>query len=304
MNPTIRYWSFAGLLCAGLAVAVATIAAQGASARREGNARGEVSFFDGHGSRLGVMVRDLDSTDTGSPAGGVKVESVEEGSPAGKAGMKAGDVIIEYDGERVRSSRQFSRLVQETAAGRQVPLAMLRDGQRQTINAAPEARGMTWDFEIDPDQIHREVERGLDGLRAFRLPPPADGFPFDDLPETMMMGRGRLGVTVDSLTDQLAQYFGAADGGALVTTVRKGSAADKAGLKAGDVITSVNGERVQDAADVTRSIGRVNEGTVTLDYLRDKNPGTAKATIEPREGTRESHAPRRPLRPVRFTEAV
>ena len=163
---------------------------------------------------------------------------------------------------------------------------------------------MASDFDIDPDQIHREMERGLDGLRSFRLPPAADGFPFDDLPGTMIMGRGRLGVTVDSLTDQLAQYFGAADGGALVTTVRKDSAADKAGLKAGDVITSVNGERVQDAADVMRSIGRVEEGTVTLDYLRDKKPATARAAIEPREGTRESRGPRRPVRPVRFTDAV
>ena len=85
--------------------------------------------------------------------------------------------------------------------------------------------------------------------------------------------------------------------------MRKDSAADKAGLKAGDVITSVNGERVNDAADVTRSIGRVDEGTVTLDYLRDKKAGTVKATIEPREGARESRAPRRPVRPVRFTEA-
>ena len=50
------------------------------------------------------------------------------------------------------------------------------------------------------------------------------------------------------------------------------------------MITSVNGERVHDAADVTRSIARVDEGTVTLEYLRDKNPGTAKATIEPRRG--------------------
>ena len=302
MNPTIRYWSFAGLLCAGLAVAVSTIAAQGASARRDG-VRAEVMSVDGRGSRLGITVRDLDSTETKAPAGGVKVESVEDGSPAGKAGMKAGDVIVEYDGERVRSSRQFSRLVQETAEGRNVPLAVLRDGQRQTLSAAPEARGMAWDFEIDPDQIHREVERGMEGFRAFRLPPPGDSFSFDDLPGTMMVGRGRLGVTVDSMTDQLAQYFGAADGGALVTTVRKDSAADKAGLKAGDVITSVNGERVRDAADVTRSVGRVNEGPVTLDYLRDKKAGTAKATIEPREGNRESRAPRRMVRPVRFTEA-
>ena len=168
------------------------------------------------------MVRDLDSTDPGSTAGGVKIESVEDDSPAGKAGMKAGDVIVEYDGERVRSARQFTRLVQETPAGRQVPLAVLRNGQRQTINAAPEARGMAWDFDIDADQIQREVERGLDGMRAFRLPPPADGFRFDELPGSLMAGRGRLGVTVESLTDQLAQYFGAPDGGALVTTVQEG----------------------------------------------------------------------------------
>jgi S1-C subfamily serine protease len=217
--------------------------------------------------------------------------------------MKPGDVVVEYDGERVRSTRQFTRLVQETAEGRQVPLAVLRDGQRQTLTATPEARATAWDFEIDPDQIHREVERGLDGIRAFRLPPPADGFRFDDLPGSMMPGRGRLGVTVESLTDQLAQYFGAADDGALITTVRKDSAGDKAGLKAGDVITSVNGERVRDAADLTRSVGRIDEGAVTLDYLRDKKPGTARATIEPREGTRESRAPRRPVRPVRFTVA-
>ena len=293
MNPKIRYWSFAGLLCAGLAVAVSTLAAQGASARRESDGRREVRVVDSRGSRLGVMVRDLDSSDTGSPAGGVKIESVEDGSPAGKAGMKAGDVIVEYDGERVRSARQFTRLVQETPQGRQVPLAVLRNGQRQTMSATPEARGMAWDFDIDADQIHREVERGLDGLRTFRLPPPAEGFRFDDFPGAMTMGRGRLGVTVDSLTDQLAQYFGAADGGALVTTVRKDSAAEKAGLKAGDVITSVNGERVRDAGDLTRSIGQVDEGTVTVDYLRDRKPGTAKVTIEPR----------RPVRPVRFTEA-
>ena len=66
----------------------------------------------------------------------------------------------------------------------------------------------------------------------------------------------------------------------------------------------MNGERVQDAADVIASIGRVEEGTVTLDYLRDKKPATAKAAVGPREGTRESRGPRRPVRPVRFTEAV
>jgi serine protease Do len=301
MDRKVRSWLFVGLLGAGLTFAVSTIGAQGPGARRDGDARGDVRIFDGRGSRLGVMVRDLDAADgAAASAGGVKIESVEEGSPAGKAGIQTGDVVVEYDGERVRSARQFTRLVQETPQGRQVPLAVLRNGQRQTINAAPEAGGMAWDFEVDTDAIHREVERGLDGVRAFRLPPPDAGFLFEG---GMPSGRGRLGVTVDSLTDQLGQYFGAADGGALITTVQKDSPADKAGLKAGDVITSVNGERVRDAADVTRSIRRVEEGSVTVDYLRDRKPGTAQAALEPREGVPESRQPRRRVRPARFTQA-
>jgi len=283
-------------------VAVSTIAPQPPGARREGQASGDVRIFDGGGSRLGVMVRDLDAADGAAASrGGVKIESVDGGSPAAQAGIRDGDVIVEYDGERVRSARQFTRLVQETPAGRQVPLAVVRNGQRETLNAAPAARGMAWDFEIDADAIHREVERGLDGVRAFRLPPPGTSFRLDDYPG-MMPGRGRLGVTVDSLTDQLAEYFAATDGGALITAVRKDSPADRAGLKAGDVITSVNGERVRDAADVTRSIMRVEEGAVTIDYLRDRKPGTAKATVEPR-GAGESGEPRRRVRPARFTQA-
>jgi serine protease Do len=302
MVRKVRRGLFVGVLCTGLAMAVSTTAAQDPGPTHQGDPRGEVRFFDGRGPRLGVMVRDLEAADgAATTAGGVKIESVEEGSPAGKAGIQAGDVIVEYDGERVRGARQFTRLVQETPPGRQVPLAVLRNGQRQTIDAAPEPRRMAWDHGIDADAIHREVERGLDGLRAFRLPPPASGFPFEG---GMPSGRARLGVTVSSLTDQLAQYFGATDGGALITSVQTDSPADKAGLKAGDVITSVNGERVHDAADVTRRLTRIEEGPVTVDYLRDRKPGTAKAAVEPREGTPESGPRRRPARPARFTPAA
>ena len=111
--------------------------------------------------------------------------------------------------------------------------------------------------------------------------------------------RRRLGVSVDSLSDQLAQYFGASDGGALVTSVEKDSAADKAGLKAGDVITSINGERVRDAGQVVDTMRDVREGEVTIGYLRDKKAGTTKATIDPRPAPGATPAePRRPVRPA------
>ena len=63
---------------------------------------------------------------------------MNEDSPAEKAGIKAGDVVVEYDGERVRSARQFTRLVQETPEGRTVAIGLLRDGKKQTVNATPE----------------------------------------------------------------------------------------------------------------------------------------------------------------------
>ena len=119
---------------------------------------------------------------------------------------------------------------------------------------------------------------------------------FDDL--LAPSSRRRLGISVDSMGDQLSQYFGASEGGALITSVEPGSAAEKAGLKAGDVITSINGGRVRNAEQVVDAIRETREGDVTIDYLRDKKAATAKATIEPRAQSKPG-APSKPERPVR-----
>src|SRR6187200_2438271 len=261
MSAKVRYWSFAGLLAAGVAAAVSVAVAQGPAPRPsdppERGARRSMMMLDGRGSRLGVMVQDLDAAD--------------------KASIKAGDIVVEYDGERVRSTRQFTRLVQETADGRQVPMAVMRDGKRQTLTATPEAPATTWNMSIDSDRIRRDVERSLEGLSDFRMDMPAMRFHFEN--DFMPSSRRRLGVSVDSLSDQLAQYFGAGDGGALVTSVEPDSAAAKAGLKAGDVITSINGSRVHDADQLRSSIRDAKESEVSIDYLRDKKAGTTKATL-------------------------
>jgi S1-C subfamily serine protease len=304
MFGKLRYWSFAAFLAAGVMAAVSALVAQGPPPPPDGRGPGEpreLSFLDGRGSRLGVMVQDVDGTDK---TGGVRVDSVSPGSPAEKAGLTAGDIVVEYDGERVRSARQFTRLVQETPEGRQVPLAIVRDGKRQSLTAAPEARAFAWDLRIDGDRIRREVERGM---RSFERDGPAMRFNFDRDFGGMFVpsSRRRLGVSVDSLSDQLAQYFGASGGGALVTSVEKDSAADQAGLKAGDVITSINGEPVRDAGQVGDKVREVDEGELTIGYLRDKKPGTTRATIAARPSTGSAPArPRRPVRPAAFTTAI
>ena len=267
-----------GAFFLGLAVAIGgavSVAAQDRTERRRPN----VMVLDGRGAQLGVRVSDVDVKD---PLG-VRIDDVDPDSPAAKAGLREGDVVVEFDGERVRSARQFTRLVQETPDGRTVKIAVMRNGQKQTLDATPENR-VTMDFGVDADRLREEVER----LREFRVEPPV--FRYDDrgprrfeyrLPERVMpfMGsRGRLGVTVQSLTPELEEYFGARSGGVLVSSVTPDSAAAKAGLKAGDVITSINGRSVTGSADLMREL-RDLSGEVTVGLLRDKQEMTLKAVL-------------------------
>jgi len=187
--------------------------------------------------------------------------------------------------------------VQETPEGRSVAIGLMRDGKKQTVNATPENGRMTWNFGPDVDRAMREAERGM---REFRFDVPNFDFRFDDrdrapgdprrfeyrLPGGMLPfvngSRGRLGVSVQSLTPDLQEYFGARNGGALVSSVTKESAAAKAGVKAGDVITSINGKRVEDADALVRALDDLT-GEVSIVVLRDKKEITLKATLERRE---------------------
>ena len=81
------------------------------------------------------------------------------------------------------------------------------------------------------------------------------------------------------MTKQLADYFGIADGkGVLVTSVAEDSAAAKAGIKAGDIITAIDGEKVEDAGDLARGINKRKEGDVTLTVVRNKNQRNVTVT--------------------------
>jgi C-terminal processing protease CtpA/Prc len=91
----------------------------------------------------------------------------------------------------------------------------------------------------------------------------------------------RLGISIETLDEQLAQYFGVKDG-VLVKSVTADSAAAKAGLKAGDVITSVNGRQIYETSDVNRAIDRTESDEFTIEITRDKKPQTIKGKVESR----------------------
>lgn len=253
------------------------LSAQGRQERTDRDARG-LMMLAGRGAEIGVRIEEGD-------AGGVVVEEVQPDSPAEKAGLERSDVIVEFDGEHVRSARQFGRIVQETPPGRTVKATILRDGQKKELSITPtEGRGAG--MLIDGDRL-RERLGDLGNLRD-RLP---FNFNFDfDVPGVMgsLSGR-RLGVGVGELTTQLAEYFGAKEG-VLVTSVTDGSAAARAGLKAGDVITSIDGQPVRSREDLVRALRDGKEDELTIGIVRDKKESSVKAKIE---------APRRPLRGAR-----
>jgi serine protease Do len=255
-----------GLLAGGMAL-VAALAVPASAQDRDPVVRA----FDviGRGAQVGLTVTNVESADAKQPKTGVSVETVTPGGPADKAGVKAGDTITEFDGERVRSVTQFSRLVRETAPGNTVSTSLLRGGQKMTVSMTPEHQSTSDDFAF----------RFMDAPRVAPVPraptPPA---------LMHLLGNGRrLGVTIESIDDQFAEYFGVKEG-ALVKSVLDGSAAQKAGLKAGDVITAINGAKVYDASDVNRTMDRLDaNGEFTIDVTRDKKTQTLKGKLERRE---------------------
>ena len=232
-------------------------------------------FLRGPGSSIGVSVRDLNSADTEKQ--GVYIESVRPDTPAARAGLKTGDVVVEFDGEPVRSVRNFTRLVQETAPNRTVKATIVRDGRRQGLDVTPEEAGR-FSTQVRPE-INPNLDRDLD--RALRNVP----FDFGELPfggERAV----RLGATLMPVSDQLLQHFGASNG-VLVSTVSPDSAAARAGLKAGDVITTVNERRIERASDVTMALRDAGAGgNVRLRVIRDRKEVMLTATLPERERPR------------------
>src|SRR5262249_11177597 len=160
-----------------------------------------------------------------------------------------------------------------TPSGRKVQAVVMRDGQRVTLTVEPRSGGSVEWF--------GDLENLRDYARTFVIPtppaPPAPATPptppvpprFFDFDGLRRWSSGRLGITVDELSSQLAEYFGAKDG-VLVKSVTADSAGAKAGLRAGDVITSLNGDDVTSPSDLRRRLGRLTDSEdLSIGIVRD-----------------------------------
>ncbi len=199
-----------------------------------------------------------------SQAYGVEITRVEEGSPAEKAGIKAGDVVLEYNGQRVEGMEQFGRMVRETPAGREVKLVVSRGGATQTISATVGTRKGKTGSNVFP------------GVEIPEIHIPDIPFVFTTLRSPM------LGVEAESLGTQLASYFGVKDG-VLVRSVLKDTAAEKAGIKAGDVITKVDGAGVTTPNELSSSVrSAASKRTFAIELMRDHREMTVNVTVDDR----------------------
>jgi serine protease Do len=269
-----------------------------------GDAPGSFSLFIEGGSFLGVHAEDINKENMARygmrEARGVGITEVIKDSPAEKAGLRKDDVIVRFEGDSVTSVRKLTRLVSEVAPDQTVRLAISRSGGEQEVSVTIAKRDNKMNaFRLEGFEGLKNLEglkglknlEGMDKLKELHKMFPPDGTPGakpwkwegpmggEDGMVFSLGNHRRIGISTMHLTKQLADYFGIADGkGVLVTAVTEDSPAAKAGLKAGDVITAIDGEKVDGAGDLSRAINKKKDGDVTLTIVRNKNQRTITVT--------------------------
>ena len=211
---------------------------------------------------------------------GVLLERVVPDSPAAKGGLKDNDVITEINGQRVEGAAQFRRMIHEIPAGRSAQFTVWRDGHAQTISVTlgkSEDRGNMW-FKSAP----RAFSFQLPKIEIPEVAPMPD-MDWGGSYGVLAGARPRLGIDAEDLSGQFGTYFGAPDGeGVLVREVNSGSPAEKAGVKSGDVITSLNGERIRSLGDLREKLaGKREDKTVKLGVLRNKSEVSITVELPP-----------------------
>ncbi|MGC1586494.1 MAG: PDZ domain-containing protein, partial [Rhodomicrobium sp.] len=170
---------------------------------------------------------------------GAEITMVDHDAPAGQAGLKEHDVILEFNGTKVQGTEQLRRLIHETPPGRTVQLLISRDGQPMSISLTL----------ADKKAYFAQYPKKLEAHEAHEMPPMPAMPPMPPMPpmpsiDVGVHGGSGYGLVVDNLTPQLGEYFGVKNGeGVLVKSVEEGTPGKAAGFRAGDVIVRVNNQK-------------------------------------------------------------
>ena len=271
-----------------------------------GGARGTQGY-------LGVDIRDVNDDEIVvlklKESRGAEITRVDHDGPAGKAGLRERDVILQMNGQVIEGEEQLRRMLRETPAGRAVTLIVSRDGQQQTITIMLADRAVVerqaWEQHLTvpdpgtngaatpaaPDARSGRNDAGRnDAGRNDAGPHPGFGFLHGDsamsrgfsgpmVGSAAVMSASGSGAMLETLGPQLAEFFGVAGGsGLLVRSVEPNSPASVAGMKAGDVVVKVNQIAVGNGSEWARLMHENKGKPVNLVVLRDKHEQTLTLT--------------------------
>ncbi len=263
-------------------------------------------------------------------ARGAVVGKVDDNSPAARSGLQENDVILTYNDQQVQNRAHFFRFLVESSPGSRVTLGISHRGEHRTVTvelgrryigviderqrifsevdailAAAEVRRKEAEEqrnkgnEKHAQQLLEEEKEFIKLAEAQRAsiegqirdgkitPTPGLAYPNSTLSAT----RYNLGLSVIPLSEQLAKFFNLFRGGVLVSEVRAGGSAERAGIKAGDCITVVNDTALASPADFNRAIDRLSKESntreqlideVTLTIVRDRSEQKIKIKIDNR----------------------
>jgi serine protease Do len=263
----------------------------------------------GQGGFLGVGVQEIDADHAQrlkmAEPYGVELTTLSDDGPAAKAGLKAGDVVLEFNGQRVEGVHQFVRLVRETPPGRKIKLLVNHDGNSQTVTVTVAERKpfhmdpkfaeemkrladeMKRDFGSDSkfrqemqqqfgqnSQFQRDMQKLRDDMQNMHWEWGDTRWPDEGPGRTL-----RLGVESEPVGPQLAEFFGVKQG-VLVRSVTEGSAAAKAGIKAGDVVVKIGNGEIASPGQIARALREADTSKpVPVIVVRDKRELTLNATF-------------------------
>ncbi len=236
---------------------------------------------------LGVSVRDVSGDQVNTlklkDTRGAEIVLVDHDAPAGKAGLREHDVVLQMNGQAIEGRDQLSRMLHETAPGKTITLLISRDGQQITV---------TTQMAVSQEQVERQAsEQHLTVLEpsaqsdAAVADPTSASSPAQPLRGgnsfmgSMLMNSSYTGAMLEKMSSQLAEFFGVPNGaGLLVRSVQENSPAAFAGMHAGDVVVRANANPVTTTADWAKAIKNSHGRPLNIVVMRDKKEQTLTLT--------------------------